>query len=72
MYLAHPYLNHMLILLLVPSGADMRKACNEFNEVSCLMLVSIIHGLQKRFEDQPAYDMIGELKNIFQEQAHVK
>jgi hypothetical protein len=30
------------------------------------MLVSIIHGLQKRFEDQPAYGMIGELKNIFQ------
>jgi hypothetical protein len=48
------------------------KRCNEFNEVSCLMMVSITHGLQKRFEDLPAYDMICELKNIFQKQAHVK
>jgi hypothetical protein len=36
------------------------------------MLVSMTHGLQKCFEDQPAYEMIGELKNIFQEQARVK
>jgi hypothetical protein len=25
------------------------KRCNEFNEISCLMLVSISHDLQKRF-----------------------
>jgi hypothetical protein len=27
---------------------------------------------QKCFQDWPAYDMIGELKNMFQEQAHVE
>jgi hypothetical protein len=48
------------------------KRCNEFNEISCLIPVSITQGLQKRFEDQPAYDVIGELKNMFQEQARVE
>jgi hypothetical protein len=43
------------------------KKCDESNEVSCLMLVSMTPDLQKRFEDWPAYDMIGELKNMFQE-----
>jgi gag-polypeptide of LTR copia-type len=36
------------------------------------MLVSMAPDLQKHFEDMPAYDMIGELKNMFQEQARVK
>jgi gag-polypeptide of LTR copia-type len=48
------------------------KKCDESNEVSFLMLVSTTHDLQKYFEDWPAYDMIVELKNIFQEQAHVE
>jgi gag-polypeptide of LTR copia-type/GAG-pre-integrase domain len=48
------------------------KKCDESNEVSCLMLVSMAPDLQKRFEDMSAYDMIGELKNMFQEQTRVE
>jgi hypothetical protein len=40
--------------------------------MSYLILVSMTHDLQKRFEDWPAYDMICEIKNIFREQARVE
>jgi hypothetical protein len=66
-----PYLNHMLILLLVPSRR-YEKRCNELNEMSCLMLVSMTPDLQKYFEDWSTYNMIGELKSMLQEQAHVE
>jgi hypothetical protein len=41
------------------------KRCNEFNEMSCLMLVFMTPDLQKCFEDWPVYDMIVQLKNMF-------
>jgi gag-polypeptide of LTR copia-type len=50
----------------------LEKKCDESNEVSCLMLVSMAPDHQKRFENWPAYNMIGELKNMFQEQACVE
>jgi gag-polypeptide of LTR copia-type len=67
----HPYLT--------PADTTIRderdryeKKCDESNEVSCLMPVSMIFDLQKCFEDWPTYDMIGELKNMFQEQTRVE
>jgi gag-polypeptide of LTR copia-type/GAG-pre-integrase domain/Zinc knuckle len=54
-----------------PADTAMKK-CDESNEVSCLMLVFITLDLQKSFEDWPAYDMIGDLKNMFQEKACVE
>ncbi|GJW26831.1 hypothetical protein Tco_0040642 [Tanacetum coccineum] len=39
------------------------------NEVACLMLGSMSHKLQKALENYRAYDMIQELKTMFEEQA---
>jgi hypothetical protein len=41
------------------------KKCDESNEMSCFMLVSMTPDLQKCFDDWSAYDMIGKLNNMF-------
>ncbi|GKE73628.1 zinc finger, CCHC-type containing protein, partial [Tanacetum coccineum] len=45
---------------------------NEQNEVTCLILGSMSPKLQKALENYRAYDMIQELKTIFEEQAKHK
>ncbi|GKE93954.1 hypothetical protein Tco_1578809 [Tanacetum coccineum] len=41
----------------------------EQQEVACLMLVSMTPKIQKNLEDQPAFEILHELKTIFQQQA---
>ncbi|GJX96193.1 hypothetical protein Tco_0351991 [Tanacetum coccineum] len=38
-------------------------------EVACLMLVSMTHEIQKNLEDRPAFEILQELKTMFQQQA---
>lgn len=45
------------------------KQFNEQMEVACLMLASMTPELQKNLEDYNAYDMLQELKTMFQQQA---
>ncbi|KAD6119453.1 hypothetical protein E3N88_10724 [Mikania micrantha] len=45
------------------------KHVDDSAEVSCLMLATMIPELQKNLEDLAAFDMITQLKEIFQEQA---
>ncbi|PWA51212.1 zinc finger, CCHC-type [Artemisia annua] len=53
--------------------AAVRKAytrrCNEQQEVACLMLASMIPELQKNLENLAAFDMLRELKVMFEQQA---
>ena len=42
-----------------------KRACDDSLEVSCLMLACMEPELQKKFEDQEAYDMIVALKDMF-------
>jgi gag-polypeptide of LTR copia-type len=68
----HPYLNHMLILLLVSSEVGMRKG------VQWVQWGKLPHAdvcdtwSSKEFWGLTPYDMIGELKNMYQEQALVE
>ena len=48
------------------------KLRDEATEVSCLMLVSMTPDLQRRLEEWSAYEMIHELKALYQEQARVE
>ena len=41
-------------------------------DASCLMLATMNSDLQKQFENVDAYDMIMNLKNLFQEQARTE
>nr|GEW51316.1 hypothetical protein [Tanacetum cinerariifolium] len=43
-----------------------------YNEVACLMLVSMTPELHKQFENYSPYDMLQELKSIFKKQARVE
>ena len=52
--------------------AAYEKLKDDSNEVSCLMLVSMTPDLQRRLEDWSAFDMITELKSLYQEQARVE
>ncbi|PWA43669.1 zinc finger, CCHC-type [Artemisia annua] len=45
------------------------RRCNEQQEVACLMLVSMIPELQKNLENLAAFDMLRELKVMFEQQA---
>src|SRR3954465_11790315 len=49
-----------------------KRACDDFLEVSCLMLACMEPELQKKFEDQEAYDMLVVLRDMFQSQARTK
>ena len=55
------------------STATIRNACtrrvNEQQEVACLMLASMIPELQKNLEDLAAFDVLRELKTMFEQQA---
>lgn len=62
-----------------PAANASRAEKNEYdqlrddsNEVSCLMLVSMTPDLQRRLEDWTAYEMIQELKGMYQEPARVE
>ncbi|XP_076919980.1 uncharacterized protein LOC143580968 [Bidens hawaiensis] len=45
------------------------KHFDDATEVTCLMLATMIPELQKTFEFQPAYEMMGQLKQMFQIQS---
>ena len=49
-----------------------QKHLNDDLDVSCLMLASMNADLQKQFENVKAFDMIKEMKSLFQEQARVE
>ncbi|KAM7502650.1 hypothetical protein LguiB_001554 [Lonicera macranthoides] len=49
-----------------------QKHLNDDLDVSCLMLASMNADLQKQFENMNAFDMVKELKSLFQEQARVE
>ncbi|GJX68766.1 hypothetical protein Tco_0304493, partial [Tanacetum coccineum] len=55
---------------IVSSERDAYEALNDAqNEVACLMLGSMSPELQRTLENYKAYDMIQELKTMFEEQA---
>ncbi|CAH9116777.1 unnamed protein product, partial [Cuscuta europaea] len=49
-----------------------QKHLNDDLDVSCLMLASMNADLQKQFENLSSFDMVKELKGLFQEQARVE
>lgn len=49
-----------------------QKHVNDDLDVSCLMLASMNSDLQKQFENMNTFDMVNELKNLFQKQARVE
>ena len=49
-----------------------RKTRDESTEISCLMLAHMEPDLQQQFEDVEAYDMIKNLKRMFQAQAKME
>ncbi|GJW09240.1 hypothetical protein Tco_1575067 [Tanacetum coccineum] len=51
----------------VPNAYTHRFA--EQQEVACLMLVSMTPEIQKNLEDRPAFEILQELKTMFQQQA---
>lgn len=42
------------------------------NDVTCLMLATMVPDLQKKFEHMDAFSIIGQLKNMFQEKARTE
>nr|XP_043639354.1 uncharacterized protein LOC122610428 [Erigeron canadensis] len=52
--------------------AEYRIQYTRFNEVCCLMLASMSPELQKQFELYTPYDMISELKSLYEKQAGVE
>ena len=52
--------------------AEYRIQYTRFNEVCCLMLASMSPELQKQFEMYTPYDMIRELKSLYEKQAGVE
>nr|GFC17327.1 zinc finger, CCHC-type [Tanacetum cinerariifolium] len=70
--LAH--LKQLLILLSYPVASQATRDAYDTlydarNEVACLMLDSMSPYLQRALENYKAYDMIQELKSMFEEQA---
>nr|GEY75387.1 hypothetical protein [Tanacetum cinerariifolium] len=51
---------------------DWNAQCDRHNVVSCLMLSSMSHELQRKFENYASYDMLQELKSMFEKQARVE
>ncbi|KAD4180294.1 hypothetical protein E3N88_28885 [Mikania micrantha] len=51
---------------------DWVKYVEDSVQVSCLMLASMTSDLQKDFENHNAYDMITQLKEMFQQQSRVE
>src|SRR3954466_14563881 len=49
-----------------------KRACDDSLEVSCVMLACMESELQKKFEDQDAYNMIVALKDMLQDQARTE
>ncbi|GKA81659.1 hypothetical protein Tco_0788351, partial [Tanacetum coccineum] len=51
---------------------DWNKIYDVHNEVACLMLGSMTPELQRQFENYSPYDMLQELKSMFEKQAGVE
>ena len=51
---------------------EYQRRVNDSNEVSCLMVISLTPELQRRLEDWAAFEMIEELRNMYQEPARVE
>ena len=54
------------------SQQEYQRRVNDSNEVSCLMLISMTPELQRRLEDWTAFEMIEELRNMYQEPTRVE
>nr|GEU55204.1 retrotransposon protein, putative, Ty1-copia subclass [Tanacetum cinerariifolium] len=52
--------------------AEWNAIYDAYNEVSCLILGSMTHELHRQFENSSPYDMIQELKSMFEKQAGVE
>ncbi|GKA41660.1 hypothetical protein Tco_0734320 [Tanacetum coccineum] len=50
---------------------DWNAQCDCHNEVACLMFGSMSPELQRQFENYAPYDMLQELKSMFEKQARV-
>ncbi|GJU08845.1 putative retrotransposon ty1-copia subclass protein [Tanacetum coccineum] len=51
---------------------NWNKICDYHNEVACLMLDSMTPKLQRQFENYSPYDMLQELKSMFEKQTGVE
>src|SRR5205807_7936348 len=65
------------ILELTETSSDEDKAkhktiCERSRNVTCLMLSSMEPSLQKRFEDQDAYTIMKNLRNLFKNQVRIE
>ena len=49
-----------------------KKHLDDIVDVTCLMLATMNSELQKQFEEMEAYEIIGQLKEMFQEQARLE
>ena len=52
--------------------AAYRKHVNDSNDVTCLMLATMESDLQKQFEEVEAFEMVTQLKEMFQVQARTE
>nr|GEW41468.1 hypothetical protein [Tanacetum cinerariifolium] len=52
--------------------AEWNAVCDAFNEVSCLMLGSMTPKLHRQFKNYSPYEMLHELKSMFEKQAGVE
>nr|GEV00619.1 hypothetical protein [Tanacetum cinerariifolium] len=52
--------------------AEWNAIYDAYNEVACLILGSMTHELHKEFKNSSPYDMIKELKSMFEKQAGVE
>ncbi|GKD14018.1 hypothetical protein Tco_1198425 [Tanacetum coccineum] len=62
------------LLLLIPKRKLLRMDAvyNAYNKVACLILGSMTPELHRKFEKSSPYDMINELKSMFEKQAGVE
>nr|GEW11184.1 hypothetical protein [Tanacetum cinerariifolium] len=52
--------------------AERNAIYDAYNEMACLMLRSMTPKLHRQFENYSPYDMLQELKSMFEKQARVK
>ncbi|GJY77061.1 hypothetical protein Tco_0482177, partial [Tanacetum coccineum] len=52
--------------------AEWNAVYNAYNEVACLMLGSMTPELHRQFENYSLYEMLQELKSMFEKQARVE
>ncbi|GJR67423.1 retrotransposon protein, putative, ty1-copia subclass [Tanacetum coccineum] len=64
--------NMVWVLVDLPPGCKTVRIYDAYNEVACLILGSMTVGLHRQFENSSPYDMIKELKAMFEKQAGVE